>query len=134
MKNLFLIFICLLFLSNSTIVEIKLAVEIENLRNDAGNVLLELVDAEKNKIGGEIGQIINGKSLIVFENLEPKKYAIRYIHDENSNGKLDLNFLGLPKEGYGISNNAYGLFGPKDFEKRIFSVTGSTKISLRTTY
>ena len=121
-----------LLLSNWSFAQIRLEVEIENLKSDSGNIRLALLDAEKNQIRGELGQILNRKSTIVFENLKPAKYAIQYYHDENSNGKLDTYFIGLPKEGYGFSNNAYGLFGPKDFEKWIFSLTSNTKITLKT--
>jgi uncharacterized protein (DUF2141 family) len=41
-----------------------------------------------------------------FEDIPPGKYALVVIHDENRNGKLDTNWLGVPKEGYGFSNNA----------------------------
>lgn len=33
------------------------------------------------------------------------RYAIAVLHDENSNHKLDRNFVGYPKEGFGFSNN-----------------------------
>ena len=134
MKNLYLLFILTLFFSNLTIAQIKLEVEIENLRNGSGNILVALIDAEKNQVMGKTGQIQNGKSLIVFENLKPEKYAIKYIHDENANGKLDKNFMGIPKEGYGISNNAYGFFGPEEFEKQLFVLRRSSKINLQTKY
>ncbi len=32
------------------------------------------------------------------------------------NGNLETNRLGIPTEGYGFSNNAYGMFGPKPFK------------------
>ena len=41
----------------------------------------------------------------VFENVPPGTYAMTVIHDENDNGKLDKNFIGMPTEGYGVSNN-----------------------------
>lgn len=40
-----------------------------------------------------------------FSNVEPGTYALAVVHDENSNGKLDKNFVGVPTEGYGVSNN-----------------------------
>src|SRR5229473_8126093 len=43
---------------------------------------------------------------VVFGDLPEGVYAISVRHDENSNGKLDKNFVGIPKEGYGASNNA----------------------------
>lgn len=38
-------------------------------------------------------------------NLPPGNYAVAAIHDENSNHKLDRNFIGIPKEGFGFANN-----------------------------
>lgn len=49
-------------------------------------------------------------------------YAIAVYHDKNTNGKLDTNFLGIPKEEYGFSNNARGKFGPASWEDAKFSV------------
>ena len=42
------------------------------------------------------------------------------MHDENRNGKLDTNFLGIPKEGVGASNNPKSRFGPPSFEESMF--------------
>lgn len=134
MKNLILFFILTLILPNFSMAQIQLKVEIENLKNDAGNILLALLDSEGKQIIGKIGQIQNKKSIIRFENLELGAYAIKYIHDENANGKLDKTFMGIPKEGYGISNNAYGFFGPEEFEKQLFVLRSSSEIKLQTKY
>ena len=40
-----------------------------------------------------------------FNNLPAGKVAVMAMHDENGNGKLDSNFMGMPTEGYGFSNN-----------------------------
>ena len=49
-----------------------------------------------------------------FSNVEPGTYAIAVVHDENGNGKLDKNSVGVPSEGYGVSNNkTYALSAPK---------------------
>lgn len=42
---------------------------------------------------------------LAFADLPAGKYAVMVIHDKNSNGKLDSNIIGIPKEGYGFSNN-----------------------------
>ena len=55
---------------------------------------------------------------------EDGKYAFRFFHDENSNGKLGTNWLGIPNEGFGFSNNAKGTFGPPAFEKTVFVLKG----------
>ena len=57
-----------------------------------------------------------------FSNVEPDKYAIAVVHDENGNGKLDKNFVGVPSEGYGVSNNkTYALTAPK-WNESIFTL------------
>jgi len=49
-----------------------------------------------------------------FHNVPAGIYAIAVIHDENDNRKLDKNFLGVPTEGYGVSNNkTYAMTSPK---------------------
>jgi len=45
-------------------------------------------------------------------------------HDENSNGKLDTNFIGMPKEGVRASNDAKGHMGPPKFEAAAFKYSG----------
>ncbi len=40
-----------------------------------------------------------------FDGLAPGSYAVRVMLDENDNGKLDTNFMGMPVEAYGISND-----------------------------
>lgn len=43
----------------------------------------------------------------LWSDLPAGNYAIAAIHDENSNHKLDRNFLGIPKEGFGFANNPH---------------------------
>jgi uncharacterized protein (DUF2141 family) len=45
-------------------------------------------------------------------------------HDENSNGKLDTNFMGIPREGVGASNDAKGHLGPPKFNAAAFRFGG----------
>ena len=62
----------------------------------------------------------NGEPEAVFENIEPGTYALGVIHDKNSNAKMDTNFLGIPKERGGFSNNAPIVFGPAKFKAAAF--------------
>ena len=58
-------------------------------------------------------KISNG-TLVVEVKLEPGKYGISLMDDENFNGKMDYNFIGIPKEGFGFSNYYHsGLTKPK---------------------
>ena len=50
---------------------------------------------------------------VVWEHLPPGDYGVAVIHDENRNAKLDRNFIGIPKEGFGFANNPrVGLSAP----------------------
>lgn len=51
-------------------------------------------------------------------------YALAVIHDENMDGKLNTNWLGVPREGYGFSNNAKALLGAPSFDAASFSYDG----------
>ena len=55
-------------------------------------------------------------------------YAIGLYIDANENEKMDTNFLGIPKEQFGFSNDAKGSFGPPSFESASFEVNQSKKI------
>jgi len=57
-----------------------------------------------------------------FTDLPYGKYAVSVMHDENMNKKLDTNFIGIPKEGYGVSNNVTGSMGPPKFEDAAFTL------------
>ncbi len=59
---------------------------------------------------------------VVFEKIPLGIYAVGAFHDENANKKLDTNFIGLPKEGTGTSNNAKGKMGPPPFDAACFVV------------
>jgi len=58
----------------------------------------------------------------VFDPVPQGVYAVAVFHDESMNGKLDSNFLGIPKEGYGASNNPRKRLGPPLFEQAKFSM------------
>jgi uncharacterized protein (DUF2141 family) len=59
-----------------------------------------------------------------FEDIPPGTYALAVVHDENMDGKLDTNALGIPKEGYGFSNNAKAVTGAPSFSDASFSYDG----------
>lgn len=50
-----------------------------------------------------------------FAGLPPGTYAVAVVHDENGNGKLDTNFLGMPTEGWGATNNVKPLMSAPSF-------------------
>jgi len=126
-----LFLICFTFPSFS---QFKLEVEITGIRNNKGNLMLELLDSNEKAITQEMSPITDNKCSFTFSDLAPGQYAIRYYHDENLNGKMDTNLVGKPTEGYGFSNNVIGKMGPPAFEKWLFEVKSDKKIVLKATY
>ena len=58
------------------------------------------------------------------------RYSVALYHDENGNKELDQDFLGIPTEGYGFSQNPGFRFGKPDIEETLFDIEG-TPVSLR---
>jgi len=76
----------------------------------------------------------SAQSLVVHvKDLPPGKYAAVAFQDVNGNGKLDKNFLGIPKEPYGFSNGARGSAGPPKFSAAAVTLNpdGTTTIVLQ---
>jgi uncharacterized protein (DUF2141 family) len=74
---------------------------------------------------GKAFPIKQGKVRWTIPELKPGRYAILVLHDENSNGKMDTNLLGIPTEGYGVSRDARRPFGPPLFEEAAIVVKGA---------
>jgi len=75
--------------------------------------------------------IAGANTTCTFPNVEPGTYAVAVVHDENSNGKLDKNFVGVPSEGYGVSNNkTYALSAPK-WDESVFTIAPSESKTLQ---
>jgi uncharacterized protein (DUF2141 family) len=98
-----------------------LRVEVVNIKNNSGSIRVGLFDNEKDFLKKAVlGETVSAnaeKVIVVFENIPTGEYGISVIHDENNNEELDLNFLGIPKEGFGFGNDAKGAFGPPSFDK-----------------
>lgn len=60
--------------------------------------------------------------------------AISVIHDEDMNGKMSTNFIGIPKEGWCTSNNAKAKFGPPKYEDAKFKIQRDSKLSCNIVY
>lgn len=134
MKKAFILTVLLSFAPIVTFSQFKLDIEITGLRNDTGKVMVELYDSAEKVIDRSISGIKDNKCIISFNDLKTGKYAVRYYHDENLNGKMETNMVGKPTEGYGFSNNVTGKFGPPPFDKWLFEISADTKISLKATY
>ncbi|MCS6807971.1 MAG: DUF2141 domain-containing protein [Bacteroidota bacterium] len=73
----------------------------------------------------------SGETVLRFENVPAGEYAIALFHDENGNTKMDYNFIGMPVERYGFSNNVRATLSAPDFSQAKFTVRSGVSDTLR---
>jgi uncharacterized protein (DUF2141 family) len=82
----------------------------------------------------------NGSLVATFQNIPSGEYAISAFHDENGNGKLDTNWMGMPKEGMAAANmnkeknQNQGRRERPSFDKMKFQLNSSTTVSVSFMY
>jgi len=77
---------------------------------------------------GVVSEATSDSLTVSMPDLPTGKYAVAAYVDNNKNGRQDKNFLGVPKEIYGFSNDARGMFGPPDFAEAAFDI-GENSVS-----
>lgn len=102
--------------ANST----KLTIRVQGIKNKKGtiNIAIYKSDADFNQENFSYVSKTPADSngIVTFDKIDYGNYGIAVYHDENENQKLDRNFIGMPKEGYGFSNNVKGKMGPPAFK------------------
>jgi uncharacterized protein (DUF2141 family) len=79
--------------------------------------------------------ITDGGARCDFDAVPPGAVAVACFHDENGNGVLDRGVFGIPREGWVVSREAKGRFGPPDFDAaRVVHDGGVTRLSLPVGY
>jgi uncharacterized protein (DUF2141 family) len=113
-----------------------LRLEVSSFRNTKGALSCRLFTDAAGFPDGEGARTVRAaiagtQATCVFDDLPAGTYAVAVVHDENGNGRLDKGFLGIPSEGYGVSNNrTYATSSPKWDESR-FTVAAREPVTLR---
>jgi len=68
-----------------------------------------------------------GTATLRFDNITPGRYAVAAFHDEDSNLKVRTNFIGIPREPVGVSNNTGGI---PSFSKSLITIPAATPIEI----
>lgn len=117
--------------SAGAICQTKLQVTVKNIKGQKGNIIVGIFDSDENflkkPLDGRMAKASGDSITVVFENLKPGKYAVSVLHDANKNKDLDKNKLGIPKEGFGFSNNVIGAMGPPSFERALIDLLPDQK-------
>ena len=66
----------------------------------------------------------------VFADVVPGLYAVSVVHDLNGNRKVDTNFVGMPQEAWGVSNNVRPTLRPPRFDEAAFNVDAGRALAL----
>ncbi|MDC0166336.1 DUF2141 domain-containing protein [Gammaproteobacteria bacterium] len=136
-----LILSCLVFTTKSYSEEANLKINILNLDKPGVLYLSICKDAagfeETVENESEEASCITSSGEIELQNFEINsmiphgEYAISLFVDSNGNKKIDKNFLGIPKEQYGFSNNAMGRMSAPTFDQAKFLVAGPTTQNIK---
>ena len=132
--SIFCTFLFLMCFGSNLSAQNELTVIVPNVKSMKGNMMICLVKEKseylKDCFKGTSIKVANTETKAVFEDVPEGDYAVTIFHDKNSDGKLNTNFVGIPKEPFGFSNNPMILFGPPSFEKCLFNTTYSWQIQL----
>jgi len=99
----------------------SLQVDIQNSAPIVGRIHIALFDsaeamAANKPVASKIVEANGDTARVTFDGLAEGSYAFSVFADENANGKLDTNLVGVPVERYGFSNDAMGFMGPPRFD------------------
>lgn len=121
----------LAYCSTAKAQEFTLVVDIINFKSNYGTAIVSLQDSNKIDIKKTSVSIENHSAQATFANLPSGKYAVKVFHDENNNEKLDRGLLGIPAEGWGVSNNPKRKFGPPKFRTMLFELHENKEIQIK---
>ena len=129
--------VLLILLGSVSLFAHSLTVEVSNIEKSRGQILIGLYNQAE---GFTQIDTVYKKALLTtlddttlsytFTDIPDGEYAISIFHDENSNNELDTNFLGIPKEGYGFTNNVRPTFRPATFDEAKFILSSDLNLSI----
>jgi uncharacterized protein (DUF2141 family) len=113
----------------------NLSITVSGLKNNNGSLTAELYNTKekflKTPYKTVSSPIKSNLASVTFIGIPKAEYTVMVYQDENNNGKLDKNFIGMPKEPVACSNNAKGFMGPPKYEDAKFTIYADSKISIK---
>jgi len=114
----------------------RLTIEISGFESDEGQAIITIFDSEKGWLKDPVKRLFqkikSNKCVVEIDSLKFGTYGVTVIHDDNFNSKMDTNFLGIPSEDYGFSNDAEPSFGPAKWEDAKFEINNQqTNIKIK---
>jgi len=115
-----------------------LTIQVENVNKDDGNVGVLVFNSTRGWPEDRFAALKDivvpahpGTVTVTVPGLHAGDYAVAIAHDVNKNHKVDKNFLGMPKEQWGMSNNPHATVKAPSFNTAKFSLSGNLEIHIR---
>jgi uncharacterized protein (DUF2141 family) len=121
--------------------EANLTIQLKAISSSKGSVMLALFKEPEGfpfatqrafkleKLPAKAGEV-----QVSFAKLPTGRYALAVFHDENGDSKLNTNSLGIPREGYGFSNNVRPKFSAPKFHQAAFDLTDDARLTVNVKY
>src|SRR5215203_3250413 len=107
-----------------------LTIEIKDLRNTKGDLIFGVFQsatgfptANDKSVYWEVRPAKAKGAIIFTTTLPPGTYAASVLHDENKSGNMEKGLGGIPKEGYGVTNNPKPRFRAARYDEATFTLT-----------
>lgn len=113
----------------------ELTLNIDGITKPTGAIMIAVANSDQSFTGKAANfkefkiPVTQASMKINLGDIPAGDYAVKLFQDENGNGQIDSNMLGIPSEGYGFSNNS-GAMGQPEFNDAKFSVSQDTVISI----
>ena len=118
-----IVFLFLVLSWQCAMAEVPVTVQVVNVANDDAQLVISVFDSKKAWLKRPVMTDTIAATAISSEGtaettlmLPAGSYAFHVFHDSDMNGKMKTNFIGIPKEPTGVSNDAKGKFGPPKFK------------------
>ena len=140
MKYLFSLIGSLVFLVSAFAVDSDLTVTITNIKDVRGDIVVGIFDKKESfpNVGQQFKQVkfaVNADVVSgIISGLPDGEYGIAIFHDKNGDGVCDTNILGIPKEGFGFSNNIKPKFRAPSFKDVKFTKQGDMNMKIKLLY
>lgn len=107
---------------------VKVTIHVTDLRNHKGQLIFGIFKTkdgfpskQEKSVNWQVTKIDQDKVVFVAE-LPPGEYGASVLHDENGDNDLDTNLIGIPTEGYGVTNNPKPKFRAATFKESVFTL------------
>jgi uncharacterized protein (DUF2141 family) len=133
--NVFLSLISL-FILNQSSTSYDLTINVKGFPSNKGDAYIAIYRVSDDfpvfgkQYKGKTSSISGTASKVVFSNIPSGSYAVAVYHDKNNNKILDKNYLGIPIESYGFSNNARRTFSAPSFSEAAVVVNTNKTINI----